>query len=180
MATLAHCAYCFESLSASLDRRPSLSLRQVELLWQKFTALEADDGEDGHIDNEIEDENEGEKIADASASNYRPAAISRLLAPRSSTSSSSSASTPSSGSSTSLRTEDSSTTSVSSSRSSLFSFIRKPQDLGGYPRPAVSDSPLFVTWNTVSRSGNKSLRGCIGTFEAQKLDEGLRSYALTS
>jgi AMMECR1 domain-containing protein len=37
-----------------------------------------------------------------------------------------------------------------------------------------------VTWNTVSRSGNKSLRGCIGTFEAQELDEGLRNYALTS
>jgi hypothetical protein len=39
--------------------------------------------------------------------------------------------------------------------------------------------PLFVTWNTVSR-GHKSLRGCIGTFEAQDLEAGLKSYALTS
>jgi len=44
----------------------------------------------------------------------------------------------------------------------------------------VEDSPLFVTWNTVTRSGEKRLRGCIGTFEAQELDEGLKSYALTS
>jgi AMME syndrome candidate gene 1 protein len=41
--------------------------------------------------------------------------------------------------------------------------------------------PLFVTWNTISaRSGNKSLRGCIGTFEAQELEFGLKTYALTS
>jgi AMMECR1 domain-containing protein len=32
----------------------------------------------------------------------------------------------------------------------------------------------------VSRSGNKALRGCIGTFEARALDVGLKSYALTS
>jgi AMME syndrome candidate gene 1 protein len=39
---------------------------------------------------------------------------------------------------------------------------------------------LFVTWNTISRNGNKSLRGCIGTFEPQELSHGLKSYALTS
>jgi hypothetical protein len=39
--------------------------------------------------------------------------------------------------------------------------------------------PLFVTWNTLS-NGHKSLRGCIGTFDAQELAEGLRAYALTS
>ncbi|KAJ0298230.1 hypothetical protein COL516b_010153 [Colletotrichum fioriniae] len=45
----------------------------------------------------------------------------------------------------------------------------------------ISESPLFVTWNTVSpRSGHRSLRGCIGTFEAQDLADGLSSYALTS
>ena len=48
-------------------------------------------------------------------------------------------------------------------------------------KPKITESPLFVTWNTVSaRSGNTSLRGCIGTFEAQELDEGLSSYALIS
>lgn len=47
--------------------------------------------------------------------------------------------------------------------------------------PAITESPLFVTWNTVSpRTGNTSLRGCIGTFEAQDLDEGLSSYSITS
>ncbi|KAI1504058.1 AMMECR1 domain-containing protein [Biscogniauxia marginata] len=45
----------------------------------------------------------------------------------------------------------------------------------------ITESPLFVTWNTVSpRSGHTSLRGCIGTFEAQELDDGLSSYAITS
>jgi len=38
--------------------------------------------------------------------------------------------------------------------------------------------PLFVTWNTVG--AGPSLRGCIGTFSAQPLHEGLREYALTS
>lgn len=41
------------------------------------------------------------------------------------------------------------------------------------------DHPLFVTWNTLSRSGEKRLRGCIGTFEPLDLEEGLGSYALT-
>ncbi|KAI0104710.1 AMMECR1 domain-containing protein [Nemania sp. FL0031] len=45
----------------------------------------------------------------------------------------------------------------------------------------ITETPLFVTWNTVSAgSGHTSLRGCIGTFEAQELDEGLSSYAVTS
>ncbi|KAJ3564485.1 hypothetical protein NPX13_g7826 [Xylaria arbuscula] len=47
-------------------------------------------------------------------------------------------------------------------------------------RPAITESPLFITWNTVSASGYTSLRGCIGTFEAQELDEGIASYAITS
>ena len=48
-------------------------------------------------------------------------------------------------------------------------------------QPLITESPLFVTWNTVSpRSGRTSLRGCIGTFEAQDLDEGLSSYAIIS
>lgn len=47
--------------------------------------------------------------------------------------------------------------------------------------PAITESPLFVTWNTVSRrSGHRSLRGCIGTFEDQELGSGLSEYALTS
>jgi AMMECR1 domain-containing protein len=40
--------------------------------------------------------------------------------------------------------------------------------------------PLFVTWNTLSKSGRKSLRGCIGTFEPQVLPRGLKHYAFES
>jgi len=42
--------------------------------------------------------------------------------------------------------------------------------------------PLFVTWNTrSSRPGRASrLRGCIGSFEALSLHEGLAEYALVS
>jgi len=42
------------------------------------------------------------------------------------------------------------------------------------------DSPLFVTWNLVSSGGGRKLRGCIGTFEALPLAQGLKSYALTA
>ncbi|KAK6081640.1 hypothetical protein SCUP515_02887 [Seiridium cupressi] len=88
-------------------------------------------------------------------------ALSRLA----NSSSESSSSLPSSGSSMSL---DADTPDTSSS--SL------PAE-----RDPITESPLFVTWNTVSpRSGQTNLRGCIGTFEAQELEEGLSSYAITS
>lgn len=45
---------------------------------------------------------------------------------------------------------------------------------------ALTESPLFVTWNVVGRDGHRSLRGCIGTFEDQELEDGISSYALTS
>jgi len=54
----------------------------------------------------------------------------------------------------------------------------KPQIIK-LPKPKVlPDSPMFVTWNK-ERSQHK-LRGCIGTFEAQVLESGLRQYALTA
>ncbi|KAI3317274.1 AMMECR1 domain-containing protein [Xylariaceae sp. AK1471] len=82
-----------------------------------------------------------------------------------SSASSSSLSTPSSGSTISLNNDTPAT--------STSSLPIEPS--------TITESPLFVTWNTVSsRSGNTSLRGCIGTFEAQELEEGLSSYAITS
>ncbi|KAK9322939.1 AMMECR1 domain-containing protein [Lipomyces orientalis] len=39
--------------------------------------------------------------------------------------------------------------------------------------------PLFVTWNILVR-GQPRLRGCIGTFESQPLERGLRTYAQTA
>ncbi|KAI2631215.1 AMMECR1 domain-containing protein [Xylaria nigripes] len=83
----------------------------------------------------------------------------------SSVSANSSLSTPSSGSTLSLA-NSTPATSVSSPPSE---------------EPIATEYPLFVTWNTVSSSsGHSWLRGCIGTFEAQELDEGLSSYALAS
>lgn len=146
MATEAHCAYCFESLAASLEKRPALSLRQVEALWKKYNAS-ATTTETAETD------------ADSPA---KPAAISRLLSP-SSGSSSSAASTPSGASSAS---------SAGTSVTSLGTALQKEES-------AQQDHPLFVTWNTVSRGGDKRLRGCIGTFESLDLEEGLGSYALT-
>lgn len=48
-----------------------------------------------------------------------------------------------------------------------------------------TETPLFVTWNTYDNEDDEddddtSLRGCIGTFEAQDLSEGLPEYALIS
>lgn len=147
MATQAHCAYCFESLAASLEKRPQLSLREVEALWSKYT-------EEPTTTDPLEVPTDGDSLSPAGA---KPAAISRLLAP-----------SPATGSTSSLQSA-SSTPSGISAASSATSIVS-----------SVEDSPLFVTWNTVSKSGDRRLRGCIGTFEAQELDEGLKSYALIS
>ncbi|KAF3059754.1 hypothetical protein GL218_04840 [Daldinia childiae] len=100
----------------------------------------------------VEDANKHESLE------KRIPALKRVVGSESSETSSSSS--PSSGSTMSLAT-DTTTTSADET--------------------IITESPLFVTWNTVSsRTGNTSLRGCIGTFEAQELDEGLSSYAITS
>ncbi|KAG6025733.1 hypothetical protein E4U19_002998 [Claviceps sp. Clav32 group G5] len=58
----------------------------------------------------------------------------------------------------------------------------------------TSSAPLFVTWNTISddkslddddeededEEGDRSLRGCIGTFESQPLSIGIPEYAIAS
>ena len=184
MATQAHCAFCFECLSANFEHRQPIGLAQLEELWQQYRASK---GEVVDVDDEVhsEDEREDEdaEMTDADAeepSPARPAAISRLLNRDTSASSSSSSlpstrsttsSTPSQRGGSGTETPASSTSSIKS-RSSLFSFARRR-------REKSEEYPLFVTWNTVSRSGYKSLRGCIGTFEAQELEYGLKSYALT-
>ena len=214
MAEAAYCAYCFEVLSASLDRRHTLSLHQVESSWDKYASLadrlDADivhsddedqvDDHDGHMNEHDDEDGVGEfhsERDDVSASSYnarRTAATTRSavvsLSSISLPASQRSASTPSSASATSLQTEASSNTSLtsatsgSSSRPSFFSFGKRfhkgSEKVPPRGNNAVDEFPLFVTWNTISRSGNRSLRGCIGTFESQKIEDGLRSYALTS
>lgn len=170
MASPAHCAYCFESLSASLERRQQLSLRQVEELWTQWEAADEDDTDDA--DQTMEDAPSAQ--LDTSA---KPAAISRLLGP--SPSSSSSSSLPSTSSST-VPTGSSATSSSSSASQSFVSSIGRRLRGHKADAPDAQEYPLFVTWNTVHKSGHKSLRGCIGTFEAQNLEDGLKSYSLTS
>ncbi|KAJ7638508.1 AMMECR1 domain-containing protein [Roridomyces roridus] len=50
------------------------------------------------------------------------------------------------------------------------------------PRFADDKYPLFVTWNTRSSRPGRAprLRGCIGSFEALTLHEGLQEFALIS
>lgn len=187
MATQAHCAFCFETLSANFEHRQPLSLAQVEELWNRYhaskkTKTASDEGSD-YEDAEDAEENEDAEMTDADEQPpaARPAAISRLLNRDTSAASSSSSlpSTRSGASSTqSQRDRSGADTPASSSssvrsRSSLFSFARRRRS------DKSDERPLFVTWNTASRSGYKSLRGCIGTFEPQEIEYGLRSYALT-
>lgn len=178
MATKAHCVYCFETLAASFERREPLNLTQVEELWEQYHASkqdgstevtaalsEEDDDDDDDDDAEMTDAETGE------SSSARPAAISRLLNRESATSSNSSLPSTNSAKSSSLSSQSASGTATPASSMSSGSSRRRTDPTKEYP--------LFVTWNTISRSGYKSLRGCIGTFEAQELEYGLRSYAMT-
>lgn len=186
MATQAHCAFCFETLAANFEHRQPLTLPQVEDLWDRYrTNNKANPTSEEGSDYEDAEENEDAEMTDADVEETpptaRPAAISRLLNRDTSAASSSSSlpSTRSGASSTqSQRDRSGADTPASSSssvrsRSSLFSFARRRRS------DKADEKPLFVTWNTVSRSGYKSLRGCIGTFEPQEIEYGLRSYALT-
>ncbi|KAK5699789.1 hypothetical protein LTR97_005920 [Elasticomyces elasticus] len=170
MATQAHCAFAFECLAASFEHRQPLRLRQVDELWHRYHDEDLE-SEQVHEGAQLEDEE-----SDVTDEDVRPAAISRLLNHSSAPSAASSESslpifTRSTASSTpSSEQSGSGTDTPASSRSSLLSPGRSGQE----------KYPLFVTWNTNSRGGHKSLRGCIGTFEPLELEHGLRSYALTS
>lgn len=153
MATKAHCAFCFETLSAHFAKSNALTLDQTEKLWDEYArnteATECFDSDAEVLDHGI-------------LRNMNSPTITRVINTRSSATSSSS-SLPSTTSSvaapSSAATPNSSEGSLSTTR-------------------LTGRFPLFVTWN-LHRSGHKSLRGCIGTFEAQELEYGLSSYALT-
>lgn len=165
-----------------LEDRPRLGQKEED------PSLDADDDDDS-------DFNEGQleppplissrQSGRSNNNDLRLPSISRLQQSPSSSSSASSSSTPSSLSTTSSRADvsSSSTASKSSSKSSFFSFgggQRSPPSTAN-SKMDMQEHPLFVTWNTVSeRTGNKSLRGCIGTFDAVDLGSGLKSYALTA
>jgi len=182
MATEVHCAFAFECLAASFERRHPLNLAQVDELWTQYHASKTSNDEDVEAALSETEEFEDAEMTDIETDDSavaRPAAISQLLRRESvnaTSAASSNSSLPSTRSTTSStlsgQRSGSGVDTPASSRSSIFS-------LGRRRRGRKEEHPLFVTWNTVSRSGNKSLRGCIGTFEPQELEHGLRSYALT-
>lgn len=152
MATQAHCAYCFETIVAHFEHRQPLPLAKIQLLWDEY-----------HASSGIHGEEEDARVRNTEE-NARSAALSSTLnRQRDPSAASSSSSTPSSGKDSSVAS------SATSSRSSLVST--------GGQGGAQEEYPLFVTWNTLSKRGEKSLRGCIGTFEARPLGDGLREYA---
>ena len=183
MASTAYAVYCFEVLAASLENRQALTLSQVETLWSRYSSSTQaeDDGEeldnydaemteDEHDEGEGEDEVKVESI-ERDNSSLQPLSNSTLRISSPATGSS----TPSTLSTTSSQAALDSI-SKSSSKSSIFSFGQKQQ----VAPPKEEEYPLFVTWNTVNWRGHKSLRGCIGTFNAVPLSDGLKSYAMTS
>ncbi|OJD16672.1 hypothetical protein AJ78_03182 [Emergomyces pasteurianus Ep9510] len=200
MASPAQCFYCFECLSASFKGIEPPSLAVVEDLWEAFESSQdlalrtnfrdsTDHLDTGDVvangdrsearDDDGEESDNGADITTPPQKVQLPS-ISRLQGD--SSSHSSNTSTPSALSNSSSRsalTSASSTTSISPRASSLFS--RSKGVSANFSTDATDMTyPLFVTWNTLSSNGHKSLRGCIGTFEPQELAAGLKSYALTS
>ncbi|KAJ5601885.1 hypothetical protein N7510_011419 [Penicillium lagena] len=177
MANTAQCYYCFEVLSASFEGRKPGSLHAIEALWEqheqakKLAVLKAEEQKQTPVvEEDDEDDEEEEDGADDGGPKSRPKAlklpsVSRLRNQIPSDSSSSAATTPS-------------ITSNTSSNNSLLSNSTNVTT----PLSVERRYPLFVTWNTLSTRfpGQRSLRGCIGTFEAQDLAAGLKSYSLTS
>ncbi|KAK1766531.1 AMMECR1-like protein [Phialemonium atrogriseum] len=154
MATVEHCLYCFEALASHLEDRKSMTLTEVQESWAEYLKDTGD---------------KAKKLA------KRLPALQRLATDDSSSSSSSS----SAASSGTCSPSTSSTLSLAQSGSGADTPATSISSLSVSPA-ALSEHPLFVTWNTVSSRHGNSLRGCIGTFEPQELEEGLSSYALTS
>lgn len=185
MATKAHCIYCFETLSARLKKRTALSLSEVESLWSEYMIQDEQHSErtggETHEDSEQvsaedeDDEGETEEEQDEEEDlkyrhNLRPRQVLNIRYSTPTTSSTSS--TPSNSSSQTLTSEGSKASSKSSLSSNLITSFKTKDEEEQYP--------LFVTWSTIDTRKDKSLRGCIGTFESQRLSQGLKEYALTS
>ena len=182
MASIAQCLFCFEVLAAHFERRLPRKFEEIEELWTLYERGNGPDagatrsGKDGSAPSVTDAEarqDEDEYVQPVSGS-LRPRELARLQVP--SPASVSSSSTPSTLSAASSVSGFGSNVSKASSRTSVSPLPRASPAL----RPAEDSYPLFVTWNTISSRGHKSLRGCIGTFEAQELAEGLESYALAS
>lgn len=174
MANTAQCYYCFEAIFASFEGREPASLTTVEALWQQHEQTKKISGLKHQIEGNAEkspvNEDEDASQLNSPRKTLQIPRVSRLQSGFSD--SSSPATTPSSASNTSSNSFQSSQTNITTP-----SLISESNSQSDTPDQRY---PLFVTWNTLSRSGHKSLRGCIGTFEGQELAAGLKSYALTS
>jgi len=158
MATVEHCLACFEALAAHHDDREPMSLEDI----QKSYAAYAKDA--------LGPSNSSTSPSGGLAKRL-PAL--RRLAGGSSSGSSATSSTTSLSTPPAADDPEAAGPAADTPMTSVSSLAP--------PAPPVTESPLFVTWNTVSRrGGGASLRGCIGTFEPQPLATGLASYALTS
>ncbi|TGO83943.1 hypothetical protein BPOR_0571g00070 [Botrytis porri] len=194
MATPDHCLYCFEVLTAHLEKRQPLGLEKVQELWTSYPkGLELQNAEE----NEEEDVDLHITGTHPPKSNPRPDPNSTTNSARHPilqriTRSASGTSTPSSTSS-SERTSISNSTSATTPSSSTTSFT--PIGISPTPRQTTQlspprnlrewSTPLFVTWNTLSSSSqphqqSHSLRGCIGTFSSEPLLTSLPEYAIIS
>ena len=189
MATSAHCVFCFETLFATLEHRRLPELSTVEWSWDHFChdtnpMAEEDEIHMKEVDRSSmkvigdEEGNAKEILRRRSQFSYHDPSTQQPSIKVQSSGSRSPCSTPSLSPDTPASTTES-PISMSSSRTSL-SIAQKQSEEPRNDQTATHESPLFVTWNTITRSGSKRLRGCIGTFEAQELDHGLRTYALTS
>ncbi|KAM0717464.1 hypothetical protein Q7P37_007316 [Cladosporium fusiforme] len=157
-----------------------MSLAQVEDLWESYqggngSKIEEDAGAGASQDHVAPEDEEMTDAETEPEEPKRPAAISRLLNRSSGSAASSNSSLPS------TRSSGSSSKGSATPASSKTSLSSRSSGLSSGRTRAREEYPLFVTWNTHSaRTGQKSLRGCIGTFAAQELESGLKSYAFTS
>jgi AMME syndrome candidate gene 1 protein len=166
MATVEHCLFCFESLAAKLEGRKGMDLVDVQRSFAEYSASHASHASD-------EDDDDDGATAKPSKPAKKLPALRRLVG--------SSGSSSTSSSSSLLQSPESA--SGSSSSTSLSADTSATSVAGGGPQPVTdpdAEYPLFVTWNKAAggSGGEYHLRGCIGTFEAQPLAEGLSSYAV--
>lgn len=175
------------ALGANLDDAVEVLAENDKKNKERATELPVDtDGSDKeHLEGEeaTYGSEDGGQTTSATSDTLQPPSIRRLQG-GSSSSRSSSSSAPSALSTSSSRSVLTGTTSMTSAASpnSTSSLNSTSKSYSKRLRSDSSDTeyPLFVTWNTISRSGHKALRGCIGTFEPQDLQSGLSSYARTS
>jgi hypothetical protein len=153
MAQPYHCLYCFESLTARLEDRKQLSLSEVEALYSSYKASSSDSSTPAGA---------------SSSSSLASSGLSPASAASAATSDTSVDSTAEA---------DKSKSNGSLVKETLLKSLH--QDKTETLAASVEESPLFVTWNTIKVGGNH-LRGCIGTFTAMELSEGLKDYALIS